>query len=103
MLNPEAIVIVFVFAGLALIPASVARDKGRSFGVWWLYGLLFWIVALIHALLLSPEGEALDRKAVAAGNLKCPSCAEWIRRDAKVCRHCGRDVEPGLAKAGEEH
>ena len=23
---------------------------------------------------------------------KCPHCAEWIKPDAKVCKHCGRDV-----------
>jgi len=25
---------------------------------------------------------------------KCPYCAEWIKPDAKVCKHCQRDVEP---------
>lgn len=25
---------------------------------------------------------------------KCPHCAEKILREAKVCKHCGRDVEP---------
>ena len=40
---------------LALIPAYIAKNKGRSAGLWWLYGLfLFWI-ALIHALLLSDK------------------------------------------------
>ena len=88
------LVFLIICAGLACIPASIARSKGRSFGPWWVYGFFLWIVALIHALALSAEGEALDAKALAAGNLKCPHCAEWIKREAKVCRHCIREVEP---------
>lgn len=35
---------------LALIPAKIAQNKGYRGGLWWLYGLfLFWI-ALIHSL-----------------------------------------------------
>jgi len=30
----------------------------------------------------------------------CPYCGERIRREARVCRFCGRDVEP---TAGETH
>ena len=41
---------------LAFIPAKIASDKGRSFGKWYLYGFLLFIVALIHAAVLkAPE------------------------------------------------
>ena len=23
---------------------------------------------------------------------RCPYCAEFVRRDAKVCRYCGREI-----------
>jgi hypothetical protein len=39
---------------LGLIPAYVAQKKGRSFGLWWLYGALLFIVALPHALIMDP-------------------------------------------------
>ncbi len=50
-----------VAAGLALIPANIARNKGYSFGLWWLYGWLLFIVAIIHVALIP------DKNASAAG------------------------------------
>lgn len=37
-----------IFAGLAFIPANIAKKKGYSFGLWWFYGWMLWIVAIIH-------------------------------------------------------
>ena len=37
-----------VAAGLALIPANIAKRKGYSFGLWWFYGWMLFIVAIIH-------------------------------------------------------
>lgn len=42
--------IIAVFLGL--IPANIARRKGRSFGLWWFYGAALFIVAIIHVLLI---------------------------------------------------
>jgi len=39
-------------AVLAFIPANIAKSKGRSFGAWYVYGFLLWIVAIIHAAAL---------------------------------------------------
>ena len=41
-----------VAAGLAFIPASIAKRKGYSFGLWWLYGWLLFIVAIIHVAVI---------------------------------------------------
>jgi hypothetical protein len=91
----EVIVFLLLIMGLlAFIPANIASSKGRDPGVWWFYGFFLFIIAVIHAAMLSETRGVTEQKAVAAGNLKCPSCREWIKREAKVCRHCGRDVEP---------
>lgn len=40
---------------LGLIPANIAKNKGKSFGLWWVYGTLLFIVAFIHSLLLKED------------------------------------------------
>ncbi len=46
-----------VGALLALIPAKIAGDKGRSFGLWWVYGFFLWLIALIHAAVIEKPPE----------------------------------------------
>lgn len=58
----EAIVIglviwLIIAAGLGFIPASIAKRKGYSFGLWWLCGWLLFIVAIIHVNLM-PDKNA---------------------------------------------
>ena len=79
---------------LGLIPAFIAKNKGRSFGVWYVYGALLFIVALIHSLLISkrPENKS-EADLKEEGLKKCPYCAEYIKAEAKVCRFCGKDLE----------
>lgn len=89
-MNIFAILTVLLIASLpGLIPAFIARSKGRNFFLWWLYGFgPVFFVAVIHALLLKPN----DRKLLSEGMKKCPLCAEIIRPEATVCRYCGRDI-----------
>lgn len=47
--NEYLVISLVISAGLGLIPASIAKRKGYSFGVWWFYGWMLFIVAIIHA------------------------------------------------------
>ncbi len=84
--------ILIIAAIIGLIPAAIAQGKGKSFVLWWMYGAAIFIVALPHALLMRTDDSAVERKQLSLGMKKCPSCAEIIKQDAKVCKHCGRDV-----------
>lgn len=75
---------------IGLVPAIIASSKGRSFFLWWLYGTLIFIVAIIHAIIIKSEDSDV-------GGRVCPFCAERIKAEAIVCKHCGRESEPQVS------
>ena len=85
------IVVLLVIILIGLIPATIAKRKGRKLVRWWIYGSLLFVVALVHALLIESDQAAIEKKQMAEGMLKkCLSCAEMIKSDAKICRYCGQ-------------
>ncbi len=92
---------IFILASiLGLLPAYIAQSKGRDFGVFWIYGVVLFPIALIHAAVMRPEegSRFAEHDRAVHGSRKCPFCAELIKREAIVCKHCGRDVK---STAGE--
>jgi hypothetical protein len=86
---------------MAVVTALIANSRGKSAGAWFAYSLLIWPVALVHVLLTPPTRDAVVARAQEQGRRACPHCAEMIMAEAKVCRFCGRDVEPILTAAAE--
>jgi hypothetical protein len=78
------------------LPAFIAQGKGRSFFGWWIYGMLLFIVALPHSLIIKENKAAIEEVAIADGGKYCPFCAEIVKAAALKCKHCGSDltVEP---------
>lgn len=70
----------------ALIGLTAAQRKGFSTVGGAIGGALLGPLAFLLFFVsgLVSRGEAKK---------KCPHCAEWVQKEAKVCKHCGRDIE----------
>lgn len=86
--------LLFVAGILGVIPSMIAANKGRSGFLWWLYGAGLFIIALPHAILIKPERNFEDQRALRDGGKKCPDCAEIVRAEARRCRFCGSELAP---------
>jgi hypothetical protein len=109
-------------AVFAVLSAVIASEKNRSPVKWGIVGALFSLVGLIVTLALS-EGEP-DSQTSGAGQKrgqpasekefdpdehekKCPTCAEYIKLEARACRYCGHEysdekVAEQVAQARED-
>jgi len=77
---------------LGIIPAAIANNKGRSFNGWWIYGILLFIIALAHSIFIKRDIKSLENKLLSEGMKKCPYCAELVKGEAIICKHCGKDL-----------
>lgn len=92
-----------VNALLSLVVGYVAGQKGRSqVGFFSLSFLTSFLIGLIVVLAMPSEQQGVPGQSTKDHRVRCAFCAEEILAQAKVCKHCGRDVTPVVVSTDGE-
>src|SRR5690349_8364341 len=71
----------------ALIGAYAAQKRGFSTAGGVIGGLLLGPLAFLLFFVSGIVSSSEQQR-------KCPYCAEWIKPEATICKHCHKEVEP---------
>lgn len=83
---------VIIWLLFGMVAAVIANSKGRSGCIWFLLGVLLGPFSLV--VLVLPSLKPGQEQPSAATHVQCPDCAELIRMEARVCKHCGCRLVP---------
>jgi hypothetical protein len=72
---------------LAALIAALAVDKGRDWTTFFVLALFFPIITWIIVAVVNTD------QAVPVSAMKtCPRCAELVKAEATLCKHCGSEI-----------
>ena len=85
------LIAIWVLCGV--VAGAIGASRNVGFALHALIGFLFGPIGILTALLFKPTDEDKYRgKGDASGLTKCPDCAELVKVEARICKHCGGDL-----------
>ncbi len=81
----------YLLSGISsgLVAAVVAQFKNYSGPPWFILGFFFPVVAPIVIIFFKQTLTEENAPPSPKTHVKCPDCKELIRKEARVCKHCG--------------
>jgi hypothetical protein len=103
---------IVINGALSALVAYVATQKRREPLPFFIISFVFSFLVGILVILALPEARDEDHslgsskkiRQTSTGEMegKCPFCAEWVQIEAKICKHCSREIETELAELVKE-
>jgi O-antigen/teichoic acid export membrane protein len=76
-------------AWIAALIANQAALKGRSWASFFMLSIFFpFIMWIVVSVMTTDQSQPIS------GTKKCPKCAEYVKAEATLCKHCGSAIRP---------
>jgi len=85
---------IVLWIALSILIGAYANTKGRSAIAYFILSLILSpVIGVFLAISAEPDFNKIEKRATSAGKYrKCPYCAELVKKEAKICKHCGKEV-----------
>ena len=82
-----AVAIIAFILWIAALIANQAALKGRNWSSFFVLSLFFpFIMWIVVSVMTTDQSQPIS------GTKKCPKCAEYVKVEATLCKHCGSSI-----------
>ena len=90
-------VVLWIICGV--VASVIASSKGGNGLLGFIVGVLLGPFGIIIAFFMGDQAKKEEATVQQGAAKKCPRCAELVKRDALVCKHCGHEFGAATSEA----